>query len=37
MQQGGFSRDSLLQQLTSSYGYGFTEAQAEYAVAQVGL
>jgi hypothetical protein len=33
----GFSRDSLIQQLTSSYGNGFTYAQAEYAVNQVGL
>jgi hypothetical protein len=33
----GFSRTSLLQQLTSSYGEGFTEAQAEYAVNKVGL
>jgi hypothetical protein len=33
----GFSRDSLIQQLTSSDGNGFTEAQAEYAVAKVGL
>jgi len=31
----GFSRSSLLQQLTSSYGSGFTEAQAEYAVNKV--
>jgi hypothetical protein len=31
----GFSRSSLLQQLTSSYGDGFTEAQAEYAVNKV--
>jgi hypothetical protein len=31
----GFSRSSLLQQLTSSYGAGFTEAQAEYAVNKV--
>jgi len=30
----GFSQASLLQQLTSSYGSGFTEAQAEYAVSQ---
>jgi hypothetical protein len=30
--EGGFSQSSLLQQLTSSYGSGFTEAQAEYAV-----
>jgi small ligand-binding sensory domain FIST len=29
----GFSRASLLQQLTSSYGDGFTQAQGEYAVA----
>jgi hypothetical protein len=28
----GFSRSSLLQQLTSSYGDGFTQAQAEYGV-----
>lgn len=33
----GFSRASLIQQLTSSYGNGFTEAQAEYAAGQVGL
>jgi len=33
----GFSRDSLIQQLTSSYGDGFTYRQAEYAVNQVGL
>ena len=33
----GFSRSSLIQQLTSSDGNGFTEAQAEYAVAKVGL
>lgn len=33
----GFSRDSLIQQLTSSDGNGFTEAQAAYAVAKVGL
>lgn len=31
----GFSRSSLIQQLTSSYGEGFTEAQAEYAVNKV--
>jgi hypothetical protein len=31
----GFSRSSLIQQLTSSYGNGFTEAQAEYAVNKV--
>jgi hypothetical protein len=30
--EGGFSQSSLLQQLTSSYGSGFTETQAEYAV-----
>ncbi|MGH3225259.1 MAG: Ltp family lipoprotein [Streptosporangiaceae bacterium] len=30
----GFSQSSLLQQLTSSYGSGFTEAQAEYAVSK---
>jgi len=33
----GFSRDGLIQQLTSSYGEGFTLAQATYAVNQVGL
>jgi hypothetical protein len=33
----GFSRASLIQQLTSPYGNGFTEAQAEYAASQVGL
>lgn len=33
----GFSRASLIQQLTSSYGSGFTEAQAEYAADKVGL
>jgi len=31
----GFSRSSLIQQLTSSYGAGFTESQAEYAVNKV--
>ena len=31
----GFTRSSLIQQLTSSYGAGFTEAQAEYAVNKV--
>ncbi len=31
----GFSRSSLIQQLASSYGSGFTEAQAEYAVDKV--
>ena len=31
----GFSRSSLIQQLTSSYGAGFTQAQAEYAVNKV--
>jgi hypothetical protein len=31
----GFSSSSLLQQLTSSYGGGFTEAQGEYAVNKV--
>jgi Host cell surface-exposed lipoprotein len=30
----GFSRSSLIQQLTSSYGDGFTESQAEYGVNQ---
>lgn len=33
----GFSRDSLIQQMTSTYGSQFTEAQAEYAASQVGL
>ena len=37
MQMGGFSQASLIQQLTSSYGSGFTQAQAEYAASQVGL
>jgi len=31
----GFSRSGLIQQLESSYGAGFTEAQAEYAVNKV--
>jgi host cell surface-exposed lipoprotein len=31
----GFSRSGLIQQLASSYGDGFTEAQAEYAVNKV--
>jgi hypothetical protein len=31
----GFSRSGLIQQLTSSYGSEFTEAQAEYAVNKV--
>ena len=33
----GFSASSLTQQLTSSDGNGFTQAQAEYAVSKVGL
>ncbi|MFC4242985.1 Ltp family lipoprotein [Gryllotalpicola reticulitermitis] len=33
----GFSRSSLIQQLTSAYGNKFAEAQAEYAADQVGL
>jgi hypothetical protein len=33
----GFSSAGLIQQLTSSYGAGFTQAQAEYAVSKVGL
>jgi hypothetical protein len=33
----GFSKSSLLQQLESSYGDGFTPAQAAYGVAQAGL
>jgi hypothetical protein len=30
----GFSKSSLLQQLTSTYGEGFTNAQAEYAISK---
>jgi Host cell surface-exposed lipoprotein len=37
MQMGGFSRSSLIDQLTSPYGGQFTYAQAVYAVNQVGL
>ena len=33
----GFSRSSLIEQLTSTAGDGFTQAQAEYAVSKVGL
>jgi hypothetical protein len=33
----GFSRDGLIQQMTSAYGNKFTEAQAEYAANAVGL
>jgi hypothetical protein len=33
----GFSRQSLIDQLTSAYGSQFTEPQAEYAASQVGL
>ena len=33
----GFSHDSLYQQLTSSYGSGFTPSQADYALRVVGL
>jgi hypothetical protein len=33
----GFSRSSLIQQLTSQYGNGFTEAQAEYGATAAGL
>jgi host cell surface-exposed lipoprotein len=33
----GFSRASLIQQLSSSYGEGFTYAQAVYAANRVGL
>ncbi|GAA4162721.1 TM2 domain-containing protein [Gryllotalpicola daejeonensis] len=33
----GFSHNSLIEQLTSSYGAGFTQAQAEYGVKQAGL
>ena len=31
----GFSRSGLIEQLTSSYGAAFTEAQAQYAVNKV--
>lgn len=37
LQMGGFSRSSLIDQLTSSDGDGFTESQAEYAADKVGL
>ncbi len=37
MEMGGFSRKSLIQQLTSSSGDQFTQAQAEYAADKVGL
>lgn len=33
----GFSRQGLIDQLTSQYGEGFTQAQATYAAGQVGL
>ena len=33
----GFSREGLIQQMTSAYGNKFTEAQAEYAANAVGL
>jgi hypothetical protein len=33
----GYSRDGLLEQLTSKMGSGFTQAQAEFAVNKVGL
>jgi hypothetical protein len=33
----GFSREGLIQQMTSAYGNKFTEAQAEYAATAVGL
>jgi hypothetical protein len=33
----GFSRSGLIDQLTSSYGEGFTYAQAVYGVTQAGL
>jgi hypothetical protein len=33
----GFSKDSLYQQLTSSYGEDYTAAQADYALSKVGL
>jgi len=34
---GGMSRDGLIQQLTSSAGDRYTQAQAEYAADKVGL
>jgi len=34
---GGFSRQGLIEQLTSDAGDGYTQAQAEFAVDQVGL
>ena len=37
MQMGGFSRASLIDQLTSPYGGQFTMAQATYVANQVGL
>ena len=37
MQLGGFSRQSLIDQLDSPYGGKFTLAQATYAANQVGL
>ena len=37
MQMGGFSRNGLIQQLSSSAGEGFTHAQAVYAADAVGL
>ena len=33
----GFSRQGLIQQMTSAYANKFTEAQAEYAANAVGL
>jgi hypothetical protein len=33
----GFSRSSLIQQLTSTYGNGFTYSQAEYGATAAGL
>jgi len=37
LDMGGFSRASLIDQLSSSAGEGFTVAQATYAANQVGL
>ena len=37
MELGGFSHAGLLEQLTSSAGEGFTNAQALYALKKVGL
>jgi hypothetical protein len=37
MQMGGFSRSSMIQQLESSAGSGFTHAQAVFGAKSVGL